>query len=178
MHDGTVWQSWRVLLDAEEFEWLFMSHAQSIRLTWARLGQVAWSGTGATFPVAPQEPGVYLVRVALGDDSRVYIGEAANLRSRLRSYGGSAVERPNEPGRTTENMLGRIRRTYRAGGSAAAWSLKLPIQLSPEREPLDPAIKDCRIMLERLAISAAYLHGEHVINERGFPEYPPGHPLQ
>ena len=116
-----------MLLDAEEFEWLFMSQAQSIRLTWARLGRVAWSGSGATFPVAPQEPGVYLVGVALGDDSRVYIGEAANLRFRLRSYGGNAMERPNERGSTTANMLGRMRRAYRAGGSAAVWALKLPM---------------------------------------------------
>lgn len=173
-----LWQSWRVLLDAEDFEWLFMSPPQSIRLTWAKLGPIAWSGSVATFPVAPKESGVYLVRVVHGDDSRVYIGEAANLHHRLRSYGGNALERPNERGRTTANTRGRIRRTYRAGGNAAVWSLRLPIQRSPEREPLDPAIKDCRIMLERLAISAAYLHGEHLINERGFPEYPPGQPLE
>ena len=173
-----MWQSCRVLLDVEEFEWLVMSKTQSMRLAWVRLGLVAWSGTAATFPVAPQEPGVYLVGVALGDNSRVYIGEAENLRVRLRRYGGNGAERPIERGRTSANMRGRIRRTYRAGGSAAVWLLKLPVEQSPGRDPLDPAIKDCRIMLERLAISAAYLHGEHVINERGFPEYPPGHPLQ
>lgn len=167
-----------MLPDAEEFERLFRSQAQSISLTWEWLGPVAWPGTAATFPAAPREPGVYLVRVALGDDSRVYIGEAANLRSRLRRYGGNAVERPNERGKTTTNMRDRIRRTYRAGGSSAVWTLRLPIERSPEGEPLDPAIKDCRVMLERLAISAAYLHGEHLINERGFPEYPPSHPLQ
>jgi hypothetical protein len=33
-------------------------------------------------------------------------------------------------------------------------------------------------MIERLAISAAYLHGEQLINEEGFPAYPDGHPLQ
>jgi hypothetical protein len=155
-----------------------MSQTQSLRLTWARLGPVEWSDTKATFPAAPQEPGVYLVRVALGDESRIYIGQAVDLRSRLRSYGGNAIERPNEPGSTTANMHGRIRRTYRAGGSAAVWTLKLPIQRSLEREPLDPTITKCRIMLERLAISAAYLHGERLINEGGFPEYPPGHPLR
>jgi hypothetical protein len=167
-----------VHLAAEELEWLLVSQTQSLRLTWARLGLVEWSGAEATFPAAPREPGVYLVRVALGDESRIYIGQTANLRSRLRSYGGNAAEQPNEPGSTTANMHGRIRRTYRAGGSAAVWTLKPPIERLPEREPLDPAIERCRIMLERLAISTAYLHGERLINERGFPEYPPGHPLQ
>jgi hypothetical protein len=43
---------------------------------------------------------------------------------------------------------------------------------------LDPDRKDHRIMIERLAISAAYLHGEQLINEEGFPAYPEGHPLR
>ena len=33
-------------------------------------------------------------------------------------------------------------------------------------------------MLERLALAAANLQGEHVINEHGFPEYLSGDPLQ
>ena len=47
----------------------------------------------------------------------------------------------------------------------------------PGREVLDSHCKDCRIALERLVLSAAYLRGEPLINEHGFPEYPPGDPL-
>jgi hypothetical protein len=142
------------------------------------LGPVAWSGSVATFPVAPAEPGIYLIRVMLGQSRRVYVGEAADLGRRLRSYGGRAEELPNQRGKTTSNMRGRIRRTYHAGGSAEVYLLEPPVRLIPEREALDTGCKDCRIALERPALTAAYLQGEHVINEHGFPRYLPGNPLQ
>jgi hypothetical protein len=132
----------------------------------------------ATFPAAPAEPGIYLIRVRLGQDSRVYIGEAADLGRRLRRYGGRAGERPNQRGMTTSNMRGRIRRSHRAGCSAEVYLLELPIRQAPQREALNPGCKDCRIVLERLALTAAYLRGEHVINEHGFPVYESIDPLQ
>jgi len=74
---------------------------------------------------------------------------------------------------------GRIRRTCRAGRerSIIVYLLELPIMHLPGREVLDSHCKDCRIALERLVLSAAYLRGEPLINEHGFPEYPPGDPL-
>jgi hypothetical protein len=142
------------------------------------LGPVVWTGSSASFPAAPKEQGIYLIKVILDHRYRLYIGEAADLNKRLRRYGGQAAEKPNERGMTTTNMRGRLRRTCRAGGSAIAYLLELPIQHLPKREALDPHCKDCRIALERIALSAAYLRGEPLINEHGFPEYPPGDPLQ
>jgi hypothetical protein len=142
------------------------------------LGPVAWSGSAASFPAGPKEPGIYLIKVILDHRYRIYIGEAADLSGRLRRYGGQADEKPNQRGKTTTNMRGRIRRTCRVGGGAVVYLLELPIKHLPEREALDPYCKDCRIALERLALSAAYLRGELLINEHGFPEYPPGDPLQ
>jgi hypothetical protein len=165
-------------LEADGLEWPLSSEGSFVRLTWRMLGPVAWSGSAAAFPPAPSEPGIYLIRVRLGQTCRVYIGEAADLGRRLRRYGGRADERPNQRGMTTSNMRGRIRRTYRAGGSAEVYLLELPVRQVPERDALDPGCKDCRIVLERLALTAAYLRGEHVINEHGFPGYPPGDPLQ
>jgi len=75
-------------------------------------------------------------------------------------------------------MRGRIRRTCRAGGSAVVYLLDLPVKQLPDREALDPRCKDCRIALERLALSTAYMRGEPLINEHGFPEYPADDPLQ
>ena len=164
--------------DASALNWPFTSAGSSIQLVWRNLGTVAWSGSAASFPAAPKEPGIYLIKVTLGDRYRIYIGEAEDLNRRLRRYGGRADEKPNQRGMTTTNMRGRIRRTCRAGGSAVAYLLELPIQHLPEREALDPHCKDCRIVLERLALSAAYLQGEPLINEHGFPEYPLGDPLQ
>jgi hypothetical protein len=149
-----------------------MSTGYPIELVWLTLGAVAWSGFAAIFPAAPEEPGVYLIRVILEHSYRIYIGEAADLSRRLRRYGGRANERPNQRGKTTSSMRGRIRRTYRAGGSAMVYLLQLPLKQLPDREALGPRCKDCRIMLERLALSAAYLRGEHLINNTDSPNTP------
>jgi hypothetical protein len=162
----------------EEVDWLVSSAGTSIRLVWRRLGRIQWTGSAIVFPGTPHEPGVYLIRVALGQASRAYIGEAADIRRRLSRYGGRAEERPNQRGVTDTNMRGRLTRTFRAGGEAVIYLLQLPLSLPQGRECFDPQRKDCRIMLERLAISAAYLRGEELINEEGFPSYPEGHPLQ
>ena len=158
--------------------WPLTSADSSIPLVWRMLGPVAWSGSAASFPAAPKEPGVYLIKVMLDERYRVYIGEAEDLNRRLRRYGGRADEKPNQREMTTTNMRGRIRRSCRAGGGAVAYLLELPLKHLPEREALDPHCKDCRIVLERLALSAAYLRGEPLINEHGFPRYPLGDPLQ
>ncbi len=163
--------------EADALEWSLTSGGSSIQLAWRKLGPVAWSGSTAAFPAAPEEPGIYLIQVTLDGSRRIYVGEAANLSRRLRRYGGRANERPNQRGMTTSNMRGRIRRTYRGGGSAMVYLLQLPIEQFPEREQLGSDCKDCRIVLERLALSAAYLRGEHLINEHGFPGYPSGSPL-
>jgi hypothetical protein len=158
--------------------WPLTSADSSIQLVWRNLGSVVWSGSAASFPPAPKEPGVYLIKVTLDGRYRIYIGEARDLNRRLRSFGGRADEKPNERGMTTTNMRGRIRRTCRAGGGAVTYLLELPVKHLPEGEALDPHCKDCRIVLERLALSTAYLRGEPLINEHGFPEYPPDDPLQ
>jgi hypothetical protein len=163
--------------EADTLDWPLTSAGSSIYLVWQKLGPVAWSGSAAAFPAAPEEPGIYLIQVTLDRSYRIYIGEAADLSQRLRRYGGRPNERPNQAGKTTSNMQGRIRRTYRAGGSATVYLLQLPIKQLPQREALDPACKDCRIVLERLALSAAYLRGEPLINEHGFPRYPSDDPL-
>jgi hypothetical protein len=164
--------------EVDTLNWSLTSAGSSIQLAWRKLGPVAWSGTAASFPAAPRQPGIYLIKVTLDHRYRVYIGEAEDLGRRLRRYGGRADEKPNQRGMTTTNMRGRVRRTCRAGGGAVVYLLELPIKHLPEREVLDPHCKDCRIALERLALSAAYLCGEPLINEHGFPEYPPGDPLQ
>jgi hypothetical protein len=115
--------------------------------------------------------------VTLDDRYRVYIGKAEDVNRRLRRYGGPADEKPNQREMTIRNMRGRIRRTCRTGGSAVACLLELPVKHLPEKEALDPHCKNCRIVLERLALPAAYLRGEPVINEHGFPGYPSGDPL-
>ena len=164
--------------EATVLNWPLTSGDTSIQLVWRKLGPVVWSGSAASFPIAPKEPGIYLIKVTLDDRYRIYIGEAEDLNKRLRRYGGRADEKPNQRGMTTTNMRGRIRRTCRAGGRAAAYLLELPVKHLPERGALDLHCKDCRIVLERLALSAAYLRGEPLINEHGFPQYPAGDPLQ
>lgn len=83
----------------------------------------------------------------LDQNRRAYVGEAADLAKRLRRYGGRADDQPNQRGMTTSNMRGRIRRTFRAGGSAEVYLLDFPVTQFPERETLDPGCKDCRIVL-------------------------------
>jgi hypothetical protein len=114
--------------EADTLSWSLSSGGSSVQLVWRRLGEVAWSGSAASFPAAPEEPGIYLVKVTLDHCCRVYIGEAADLRRRLHRYGGRADERPNQRGLTTSNMRGRIRRTYRAGGSAMEGYAKLSLK--------------------------------------------------
>jgi hypothetical protein len=164
--------------EADVLNWPLVSDGASIQLAWRMLGTVRWSGSAASFPPAPAESGIYLIKVMLGARHRIYIGEAEDLNRRLRHYGGRAAEKPNQRGKTTTNMRGRIRRTCRAGGGAVVYLLDLPVKQLPEREALDPRCKDCRIALERLALSAAYLRGEPLINEHGFPECAADDPLQ
>ena len=163
--------------EADTLDWSLASADSSMRLVWRKLGPVVWSGSAAGFPAAPERSGIYLIKVALDHRYRIYIGEAANLNKRLRSYGGRTDEKPNERGKTTSNMKGRVRRTCRAGGSVTVYLLELPIEHIPGRGALDPDCKDCRITLERISLSAAYLRGEPLINEHGFPKYPSEDPL-
>jgi hypothetical protein len=164
--------------EPDALDWPLKSAGSSIRLLWRKLGAVVWANNAGSFPNAPEEPGIYLIKVTLDGRYRIYIGETVNLRRRLRDFGGRAEERPNQRGKTTTNMRGRVRRTCRAGGNVVVYVLELPVRQLSRRETLDPYCRDCRIMLERLALSVAYVRGEPLINEHGFPEYPLGHPLQ
>lgn len=110
---------------------------------------------------------------------RIYIGEAANLRKRLRRYGGQGAEHAIQRGKTTTNMRGRVRRTLREDdGSVEVYLLQLPIDSGNALCEDYPSCKDCRIMLERIALSTAYLRYEPLINEHGFPKPSSEDPLQ
>jgi hypothetical protein len=161
------------------FVWPLVSETAGARLRWHRLGSATWLDGVASFPRGPDEPGVYLVKLTARGKYRIYIGEAANLRKRLRSYGGHGAERPIERGKTTTNMRGRVRRVLRENdGSVEVYLLELPIDSGHTLCENYPACKDCRIMLERVALSTAYLRHEPLINEHGFPKASPEDPLQ
>ena len=117
---------------ASELEWTLRTVASSTRLFWRLLGPIEWSGLSIEFPAdAPREPGIYLIRVTLGDDTRTYVGEAADLSRRLRRYSGRPEERPYQRGMTSTNMRGRLTRTFCAGGKAVIYLLQLPLEQSP-----------------------------------------------
>jgi hypothetical protein len=112
-----------------------------------------------------------MIKLAARGRYRIYIGEAANLRRRLRRYGGRGAERPVERGKTTTNMRGRVRRVLREmDGSVEVYLLGLPVDSGYAMCEDYPACKDCRIMLERVALSTAYLRREPLINEHVFPK--------
>jgi hypothetical protein len=172
-------QGMRMTPKENGFAWALVSQNADVQLRWRRLGSVTWLDESASFPRGPDEPGVYLVKLAARGTYRVYIGEAANLRKRLRSYGGRGAERPIQRGKTTTNMRGRVRRVLRDNdGSVEVYLLQLPFDSGSALCEDYPACKDCRIMLERVAISTAYLRGEPLINEYGFPKPSPEDPLQ
>jgi hypothetical protein len=169
----------RMMQQGNSFAWPLVSQNAGAQLRWRRLRSVTWLDGSASFPRGPDEPGVYLVKLAARGAYRIYIGEAANLRKRLRSYGGHGAERPIERGKTTTNMRGRVRRVLRENdGSVEVYLLQLPIESADGLCEDYPACKDCRIMLERAAISTAYLRREPLINEHGFPKASPDDPLQ
>jgi hypothetical protein len=153
------------------FVWPLASESSGVELRWHRLGSVAWLDDVARFPRGPDEPGIYLVKLTARGRYRIYVGEAANLRKRLRSYGGQGAEHAIERGKTTTNMRGRVRRTLREDdGSVEVYLLQLPIDSGYAMCEYYPACKDCRIMLERVALTTAYLRHEPLINEHGFPK--------
>jgi hypothetical protein len=79
---------------------------------------------------------------------------------------------------TTTNMRGRARRVLREkDGNVEVYLLELPIDSGYAWCEDFPACKDCWVMLERIAISAAYLRHEPLINEHGFPKASPEDPL-
>jgi hypothetical protein len=160
------------------FVWRLGSGTRGLELRWSMLGSVRWLDGSASFPRGPDEPGVYLLRLAARSRYRVYIGEAANLNRRLRRYGGRGAEHPHERGKTTTNMRGRVRRTMRENdGSVEVYLLELPIGSGSTLCKLNPACKDCRIMLERIALTSAFMKHEPLINEHGFPAPTPDDPL-
>jgi hypothetical protein len=136
-------------------EWLLRAEDSWTVLLWEKLGPVTWSADRASIPIAPATGGIYMIKVMLDGRYRIYIGEAANLRKRLRRYGGRGAERPNQQGKTASKMKGRLRRSCRAGGTADVYLLRLPICSEPAMYTLDVGCKDCRITLERLALSCA-----------------------
>lgn len=139
----------------DELVWPLASGPDGVELCWHRLGSAEWAGGIARFPRAPDEPGVYLVKLTARGKHRIYIGEAANLRKRLRSYGGRGAEHAIVQGMTTANMKGRARRVLReTDGSAEVYLLQLPIDSGEAMCEECPACKDCRIMLERIALTA------------------------
>jgi hypothetical protein len=160
------------------FVWPLVSESAGVQLCWRRLGSVTCVNDVARFPDAPDEPGVYLVKLTARSRYRIYIGEAANLRKRLRGYGGQGAEHAIERGKTTTNMRGRVRRTLREDdGNVEVYLLQLPIDSVYAMCEYYPDCKDCRIMLERVALATAYIRQEPLINEHGFPKAPPEDPL-
>ena len=175
---GSLRQCMDMIQQENGFVWPLVSETASAQLRWHRLGSATWLDGVARFPRGPDEPGVYLVKLTARGRYRIYIGEAANLRKRLRSYGGRGAERPIERGKTTTNMRGRVRRVLRENdGSVEVYLLELPIDSAHTLCESYPACKDCRIMLERVALSTAYLRHEPLINEHGFPKASPEDPL-
>jgi hypothetical protein len=172
-------QCMHMIHQKDVFVWPLVSETARVRLRWHMLGSATWLDGVARFPRGPDEPGVYLVKLTVRGKYRIYIGEAANLRKRLRNYGGHGAERPIERGMTTTNMRGRVRRVLREDdGSVEVYLLELPIDSGHILCENYPDCKDCRVMLERVALSTAYLRHEPLIYEHGFPKVSPGDPLQ
>jgi hypothetical protein len=114
--------------ERDHFDWPLVSGAATARLRWDRLGSAEFLDGAARLPQASEEPGVYLIRLSAQGRHRIYIGEAANLRKRLRRYGGAGAERPPSRGKTTTNMRGRIRRVVRdTTGRVEIYVLELPV---------------------------------------------------
>jgi hypothetical protein len=101
------------------------SAGSSVQLVWRKLGLVAWSGSAASFPAAPNEPGIYLIKVTLDDRYRIYIGEAEDLSRRLRRYGGQADEKPNQAAIVTAAVV-RDRGVVGAGQAGDRVEVRLP----------------------------------------------------
>src|SRR5215475_10481214 len=100
-------QCMHMIQQKDGFVWPLASESADAQLRWHRLGSATWLNGVASFPHGPDEPGVCLVKLTARGKYRIYIGEAANLRRRLRSYGGRGAEHPIERGLTTTNMRGR-----------------------------------------------------------------------
>jgi hypothetical protein len=165
--------------ERDHFNWPLASGAATARLRWDRLGSVELLDGAARLPQANEEPGIYLIKLSAQGRHRVYIGEAANLRERLRRYGGAGVECPPSRGKTTTNMRDRIARVLRDNtGRVEIYVLALPVNAGYAMCDRYPGCKDCRIMIERVAIAAAYLRREPLINEHGFPAVVLGDLLQ
>jgi hypothetical protein len=135
--------------DQAGFDWPLSSGSAAVTLRWHKLGSVTWADGIAKFPRGPDNPGVYLVKVAARGKYRLYIGEARNLRRRLRSFGGRGATYPIQPGKTTTNMKSRVRSALRQGdGSAEVHLLQLPLDAALATCEAFPDCKDCRVMLE------------------------------
>ena len=85
--------------EADVPDWSLTSAGSSIQLTWRNLGRVAWSGSRASLPAAPKEPGIYLIKVILDHRHRIYIGETETSAGGCAAMAGGRMRSLTSAGR-------------------------------------------------------------------------------
>ena len=88
------------------------------------------SDGGLDFPDVAKKPGIYRMRCTIpGRPPRVYIGESANLKSRVRAYASAsaAVDGASPPNR---GLHRRLVNALRHGVSAHYQLMREPVQMS------------------------------------------------
>lgn len=122
----------------------------SVRFRWQDAGRVETSADRRlAFPELPARPGVYRLAFRGGEGSRVYVGEAADLRRRMRNY--------RNPGSTQQTSLrvNGLLLEHLAGGGTVRLSITFTAETARGHgwELADMSNKNLRRLAEQAAIA-------------------------
>lgn len=153
--------------------WHLKTADSRVDMQWACCGEILWGNISndpqtiyVRMPSLPKQPGVYLIEFSLKGRSRAYIGQTKNLQARLRKYAGSCSNSPPKAGNPEINMKGRFWRTFNNGGMASVYLLA---EVGSKGCQVLSINSDDLFILERIALTTAFLMGLPLINEKGYP---------
>ena len=126
----------------------------AVSFDWRPAGRVSLdSAGGLVFPVLPTAPGLYRFWIESADPRPgVYIGEAADLRQRMRQY-----RAPGGSPRTNSRLNMLLKDAVGGGSLVTVWvSTAAAVRLdADEEEPLDLSRHAGRLIAEQAALLAA-----------------------
>lgn len=133
----------------------------AVRLMFVPAGLVLLDESGRLrFPALPAEPAVYRLTLADAGQARVYIGETDNMRRRGQGY------RTPGPSQRTNLRINSLLGNHLAAGGTVGVAIAGTAKVVRDGvlQPLDLRSKAGRVLAEHVALVAATLDGEPILN--------------
>lgn len=132
----------------------------TVTFEWEDLGELVLSDTGRlVIPAVTESPGVYRFWMTSAANSDVYIGQASDLKRRMRNYSGTHSGATNSRIRT-------IMLTLLQNGGRIRYSIASKVQIVIDGTPiaLDWNQFHVRLLVENAALAEARMDNLHAHN--------------